>query len=225
MISVNIENLFSTILDLHYIRNSLYDHSKLEKSAEYIEKKFQEIGLQCNSQSFNIERSDSEFKNVIATYNPGKSKELIISSHYDHIHNSFGADDNLSGVSVMLEAARIISKLELDISVKFVCFTLEEEHSGYTKAIRDKQKELGLTNSEGFPALNGYKKFFQMLQIEFNSLIRGGNSIANSIEQITNNFSENLDQNEKNYLYYLKEIYLEAEKNNYHLNIGLIGSS
>jgi len=69
-----------------------------------------------------------------------KDEYIIIGAHYDHlgwggptsnyhgnkpmIHN--GADDNASGVAVMLELARLLSEQKLRRSVIFVAFTSEE---------------------------------------------------------------------------------------------------
>ncbi|MBM4135964.1 MAG: M20/M25/M40 family metallo-hydrolase [Nitrospira sp.] len=51
---------------------------------------------------------------------------ILLGAHYDSAWGSPGADDNASGVAVLLEAARILSRQKLDTTVQFVAFTLEE---------------------------------------------------------------------------------------------------
>lgn len=76
--------------------------------------------------------------NVIARI-PGVSnpdKKFIISGHYDSIarksywgdpyHPAPGADDNASGISAVLEAARILKNYNLACTVELICFTAEE---------------------------------------------------------------------------------------------------
>ena len=74
-------------------------------------------------------------KNV-ACHKPGSANNtIIISAHYDSrmedINNSTarapGADDNASGVSALLEVARILSNVSLNHSIIFVLFSGEEQ--------------------------------------------------------------------------------------------------
>ena len=55
---------------------------------------------------------DALGKNVVGTkQGTGREKEIVIlSAHYDHIAGCKGADDNASGVAVVMEAARVLSK-------------------------------------------------------------------------------------------------------------------
>ncbi len=57
----------------------------------------------------------------------GRENEyVIVDAHFDCVSNGPGADDNLSAVVAMLEASRILSAIELNRSVRFVGFDLEE---------------------------------------------------------------------------------------------------
>lgn len=60
---------------------------------------------------------------------------ILVSAHYDHLGKKDGkihpgADDNASGVAVMLEVARAMAKVKLRraVGVVFVAFDLEEQH-------------------------------------------------------------------------------------------------
>ncbi len=62
---------------------------------------------------------------VAATLNPSTSREIILSAHIDSAGTQ-GAQDNASGVAVLLELARILPKLALPFRLRFVFFGAEE---------------------------------------------------------------------------------------------------
>ena len=126
----------------------------IEASADYIAKQFKKIGLKPGVkdgsyfQEFltevNAKGKKGIVKNVIG-YIPGTDpkyagESVVVSAHYDHlglgwpdvrtgnkgkIHN--GADDNASGISVMIELAQLLNKtLKPKRAVIFVAFTAEE---------------------------------------------------------------------------------------------------
>ncbi len=125
---------------------------ELDIAADYIAKKFEEYGLLPGGddatyfQSWKQDVRDKKnlsLKNIIGILpgtNPDLSEAIVISAHYDHlglgwpdvkkgnegkIHN--GADDNASGVSVLLELARSLGKsLKPARTIIFVAFTAEE---------------------------------------------------------------------------------------------------
>ena len=85
---------------------------------------------------------DTIFVNIIAT-KPGRktSAHYIICAHYDAIASRTsgwssewykediaapGADDNGTGVAVVMECARLLSGLDLDVGIKFIAFSGEE---------------------------------------------------------------------------------------------------
>ncbi|HEX9599905.1 MAG TPA: M28 family peptidase, partial [Mariniflexile sp.] len=53
-------------------------------------------------------------------------ERVIIGAHYDVCGNQQGADDNASGVTGLLELARLLSKEKLNYRIDFVAYTLEE---------------------------------------------------------------------------------------------------
>lgn len=127
----------------------------LDAAADYIAEQFRAAGLQPgfdSAQGFlqtwtefvpELQR-DVGFKNVIGVV-PGRNPALagqsvVISAHYDHLgmggsggHEAHrgqlhpGADDNASGVAVMLELARLAAqKWQPERTLVFVAFTGEE---------------------------------------------------------------------------------------------------
>jgi Zn-dependent M28 family amino/carboxypeptidase len=53
-------------------------------------------------------------------------KEIIVGAHYDSVRKGEGADDNASGVAVLLELAMRIQAVETPYTVRFIAFGAEE---------------------------------------------------------------------------------------------------
>lgn len=100
--------------------------SALEKSGSYIEEKFRDCGLSPERQYF--EYLGNRYFNVIASVqaiDPGASP-FIVGAHYDTVEGSPGADDNASGVSALIELARLLSETPPRRPVRLAAFSLEE---------------------------------------------------------------------------------------------------
>ena len=58
-------------------------------------------------------------------------EEMILGGHYDSVPSNCddapGADDNGSGIGVIVEAARVMAQTDFERTVKFVCFSGEEQ--------------------------------------------------------------------------------------------------
>ncbi len=118
----------------------------LNRVADFIYDCFTSCGLDVSFQSYAVE--GKTYKNVIGILNPHLEKTLIIGGHYDVCGNTPGADDNASAVASVCESAKMLSyyREEIDFSIQFVCFTLEEppyfntEHMGsyiHAKSLRE----------------------------------------------------------------------------------------
>lgn len=91
----------------------------------YIEKEFKACGLSVESDTFTY--WGRSYRNIIARAGATRHGPLIIlGAHFDSVEGSPGADDNASGVAVLLEAARILSGLRLRSQLLFCAFNLEE---------------------------------------------------------------------------------------------------
>ena len=69
------------------------------------------------------------YDNLIATKSAANGQAaapLILAAHYDTVEGSPGADDNASGLVVLLEVARQLAHTDLVRPVQFVTFCLEE---------------------------------------------------------------------------------------------------
>lgn len=91
----------------------------------YIEREFKAYGLTVESDAFT--HWGRSYRNIIARTGPARSPSLVIlGAHFDSVEGSPGADDNASGVAVLLEAARILARHNLGSQVLFCAFNLEE---------------------------------------------------------------------------------------------------
>lgn len=99
------------------------------EAKKYIYKQFKKIGLKPTIQEFSFMDEDGQdysSANVIAV-KPGKSsKVVIVGGHYDSVPVGQGADDNASGIAVILEAAEVLKKVETPYTIKFIAFGAEE---------------------------------------------------------------------------------------------------
>ena len=124
----NTDNLFSHVGFLTNLRpfRNFQNLQSLERVCDYIKSSFSDAGLEFEEQSWVAE--GNEYKNIIATYNKGKKRRLIVGAHYDVCGDQPGADDNASAIAGLLETARLIAanKPELDYQIDFVAYCLEE---------------------------------------------------------------------------------------------------
>jgi Zn-dependent M28 family amino/carboxypeptidase len=123
----------------------------LDRAAEYIENEWQNAQYDPLFQKFGLEPSLLSrwrarphlgknrlfFKNVIAQL-PGQSNEtIVIGAHYDTAFGTPGADDNASGIAVLLEVSRLLKMIETPLHKKitFAAFTNEEPPFSRTSAM------------------------------------------------------------------------------------------
>lgn len=144
----------STILKKHVeaiISGEGYrNHTNIEalnRTAGYIQGEFAKSNTAVSTYDFTVQ--NNLYKNIITSFGPQNAPRIIIGAHYDVAGNQVGADDNASGVSGLLELARLLSKenhSEWNYRVDLVAYTLEEppyfrteymgssQHAAYLKA-------------------------------------------------------------------------------------------
>lgn len=119
--TVTINGQVSTISSRHYLSpgNAL--------AAQYIFEKFQEYGYQPEYQYFNGTRGVNVIATRLGTRFP--DKEYIICAHYDNMPSGTdapGADDNASGITAILEAARVLSNIVPEFTIRIAAWDEEE---------------------------------------------------------------------------------------------------
>jgi Zn-dependent M28 family amino/carboxypeptidase len=91
---------------------------------EYIRAQLAQWGT-VETHAFHVQ--GTEFQNLILNL-PGRSSKppILIGAHYDAVPGSAGADDNATGVAVLLELARCFASTPARHPVRLVAFDLEE---------------------------------------------------------------------------------------------------
>ncbi len=110
-----------------------------QKAMEFIEAELQKAGTKPwngkwrHNFAIDAKGYPNSGTNVVAYLKGSSDSLIVVSAHYDHLGAEggkihYGADDNASGVAVLLEAARYFSKAnELPYTLVFAAFDAEEK--------------------------------------------------------------------------------------------------
>ena len=122
--------LTQTIQDLQDFQTRDASRPECDAAGDYLYNTLKNMGLVVEFQHFPFDVFTA--KNVIATL-PGKTSPqgiVIICAHYDSTSDisgkAPGADDNGSGTSAVIEAARVLRHYNFDFTIKFCCWSAEE---------------------------------------------------------------------------------------------------
>jgi Zn-dependent M28 family amino/carboxypeptidase len=92
---------------------------------DFVEKDLASYGLNVESDYFSYR--GRSFRNIVGRLGAQRGGPLIVlGAHFDSVQGTPGADDNASGVAVLLEAARFLSRARLTSQLLFCGFNLEE---------------------------------------------------------------------------------------------------
>ena len=126
---------------------------------DYIYSKLSSTGLPVEKLSWS--KNEYSGKNIVAKHQGiGKTGSIVIvCAHYDSIEISPGADDDASGVAIVLMLAKIMSSYSFNSTIKFILFSGEEQGKLGSKVYAKNAKNNG-DNIVGVLALDkvGYAK-------------------------------------------------------------------
>ncbi len=124
--NVSVDRIRDHIRALEGIRHPLVDLEALERAADYILAWLQPLGYEVSEHCFT--QGSREFRNIIAARSGTRYPEerVMVVAHYDTVSISPGADDNASGVAVLLELATVLQPLRFDRTVQLIAVNLEE---------------------------------------------------------------------------------------------------
>lgn len=124
---------------------------------DYIAARFRQYGLTVTEQRQTFTGWDGkrlDGRNIIASYKPEAGERVVIAAHWDsrpwadadpdttrHREPVMAANDGASGIAVMLETARLISRLAPAVGVDFVCFDMEDYGAPYWGTADDNGKD------------------------------------------------------------------------------------
>jgi Zn-dependent M28 family amino/carboxypeptidase len=105
---------------------------------------------------------------VIAIKEGESSKVIVVGAHYDGVDDGCAADDNASGVAVLLETAGLVHEQDVPYTIYFVAFGAEEA---------------GLLGSYAFlSSLDNAERDNIILMVNLDSISVGDNTYAYSLE-------------------------------------------
>ncbi len=99
------------------------------ETAEYVKDALAGYGYQVQTQPFEFTDEDGQSypsENIMAVKEGESGQEIIVGAHYDSSDEGDGADDNASGVAVLLEVAMRLKGVETPYTVRFIAFGAEE---------------------------------------------------------------------------------------------------
>ena len=99
------------------------------QAADYIQTVFEEMGYSIERQPFSFTTEEGEqlnSTNLIALKQGASPQEFVIGAHYDSSDEADGADDNASGVAVLLEIAQYLSDILPPYTIRLIAFGAEE---------------------------------------------------------------------------------------------------
>ncbi len=132
---VSSDRLLSHLQSLNFRR---YTDGERERTRKYITQELQKIGWQPQLQKFD------QGVNVFAERKGSNNDAgaILLAAHYDTVAKSPGADDNASGVAVILEIARLFGSQTTPRTLQLAFFDKEEQGLGGSKAFAAQEKNL-----------------------------------------------------------------------------------
>jgi Zn-dependent M28 family amino/carboxypeptidase len=105
-------------------RNPFTAQRHLAKVESFIEAELKSYGIKTESDCFFYE--GESFRNIIGEIGAPADSVVILGAHFDSVMGAPGADDDGSGVAVLLESARILAQTPLRSRLLICAFNLEE---------------------------------------------------------------------------------------------------
>ena len=124
--TVSIDRIRGHIQALEGPRHPVAAPEALERAAEYIENHLSGLGYDMSEHCF--ADSGREFRNVIATRTGllHPEQRVLVLAHFDTVADTPGADDNASGVALLLELAEILQPYQFERTIHLIGVNLEE---------------------------------------------------------------------------------------------------
>lgn len=156
--AVSTDRLAATIRELEGFQSRYATTTNLAAAGNYLFDQFRGRGHAAEYDDFTFSSFGYPATNIVATL-PGRASAadvVIIGAHYDSFSDrrptlAPGADDNASGTSVVMEAARVLAGMPFDFTIRFVAFSAEEwglyGSRHYAEAARQRgERIIGMVN-------------------------------------------------------------------------------
>lgn len=169
---ISLDNIKSKLMKISSYHTRHTKSKYINEVAEWLKNEFENIGYEnvsFHEYTEKLEGYSYDLKNITCNKIGHNNKCIIICAHYDSRMENYldyyskapGANDNASGVSAILEIARILYNKKLNYDLQFVFFSGEEQNllgsEQYAKFIRKNNLNLHrLINLDmiGYPKFN-----------------------------------------------------------------------
>ncbi len=222
---VDKERIYQHIIKMEGPRFPLDNMDELNEAAGYITEELESYGAKVITHEFIIDELRETFKNIEAHIGDESQPALIVSSHYDTVENCPGANDNLSGVAICLEIARLLSQAQNTPHIIINFFTLEEIHPGVAKILRETAIKYHVKDENmHFTKVKYVEQHHTMVHMMVKSRSKGS-TLANGVQEFIKKFKEKLDIEERRYYNEVYGVYEPFTNETAFGKLALIGSN
>ena len=125
-VKVEVENLKATVkkLSVEFAPRDYLHSGNLDAAAEWLRVELGHGSSEVRTQEWKVE--GFSYWNVSASYGPLSPERVVVGAHYDGCEPFPAADDNASGVAVLLELSRLLAANPPKMRVELVAWSLEE---------------------------------------------------------------------------------------------------
>jgi len=96
---------------------------RFEDAVNLVKKKARKVRLTLLQEEYEANASNIIFEKKGSTY---PDEVIVVGAHYDSVYDAPGIIDNAGGTTLLMEIAKIISKLNIKRTVRFILFSGEE---------------------------------------------------------------------------------------------------
>ncbi|RCK73939.1 MAG: Cell surface protein [Ignavibacteriae bacterium] len=129
---ISATNIYNNIAKLQAFKpryaGSAQGRDSLAATRDWIIAQMQSYGY-TDIVQHNFTYNGNTLQNIVVTKTGSRFPDtmIVLGGHYDAVSVSPGADDNGSGVALMLEVARVLADKKLEYTVKYIFFSAEEQ--------------------------------------------------------------------------------------------------
>jgi hypothetical protein len=207
VIESNIQSYVNELITFHN------RHSKshfIHQVAEWIRNKLIGFGYSENDLFYHeYNEQGYQLKNLICIKKGISDKVILLCAHYDTIlianledivSRAPGANDNASGVSAILEIARIMLAINTDYTIQFVFFSGEEQglwgSKHYAKKMKDNNEDILLVLNMDMCGETGFLPHNNTTFIDIDD---GSTGIVDENNEMSQYFGQQMEQYAKDY--------------------------